>query len=71
MDLQGAIGDRDDVVLYIFYQKPMTNLLVNLATNAAPDQMKTSNVANEVIGRFRTTSRDLRHAVIEGILWKS
>ena len=63
--LRGAkMGELKDIVLHKFYQKPMTNLLVNLASNAAPDQMKKSTVANEIIRRFRTTSRDLHPAVV-------
>ena len=64
------VGELKDVVLYRFYQKPMTNLLVNLASNAAPDQMKISTVTNEIIRRFKTTSRDLHPSVIEGVLLK-
>ena len=64
------VGELKEIVLYRFYQKPMTNLLVNLASNAAPDQMKISTVSNKIIRRLKTTSRDLHPSVIEGVLLK-
>ena len=69
-DIITKMGELKDVVLYRFYQKPMTNLLVNLASNAAPEQMKISTVSNEIMRRFRNTSRDLHPAVVQGILMK-
>ena len=74
VDSEGIIptkmGELEDGVLFWLYPKPMTNLLINLATNTAPDQIKVSTVPNEILRRFRTTSRDLHPAVIEENLLK-
>ena len=48
----------------------MTNLLVNLASNAASDQVKMATISQEVVRRMKNTSRDLHPSVIEGILPK-
>ena len=68
--ITSKVGKLERVVLYRFYQKPMTNLLVNLRSNAAPDQTKMATVSQEIVRRLKTTSRDLHHSVVEGVLLK-
>ena len=84
MGRTGAEGDRDSqtdaerqvphqgelwkVVQYMFYQKPMVNRVSNLERSASPEGQIVSTATQEVIRRFKTTSRDLDHKFIEKII---
>ena len=56
------------VVLFRFYQKPMTNRVANLRSSAQPEGMKVATVAAEVIRRCKNTSRDLPKNILEDTL---
>ena len=61
-------GEAKKIILYSFYKKPMANRLANLESNAIPEGQKISTATNEIIRRYKNTSRSLGTEVIEGIL---
>ena len=48
----------------------MVNRVSNRYTSASPEHMKVSTVTNEILRRFRTTSRDLPVSEMEGVLMR-
>ena len=61
-------GELKRVVLFRFYQKPMTDRTANRKTSAQPEGMKVSTVAGEIIRRCKNTSRDLPKEALEETL---
>ena len=61
-------GKANKVILYQFYKKHMANKIPNLEANAIPESQKISTAVNEIIRRFKNTSRSLKPDVIEGVL---
>ena len=47
-------GKLHRIVLYKFYQKPMTNLMTNLENNPVPDNQKVATTTQEIIRRLKT-----------------
>ena len=46
----------------------MANTTSNLEANAIPESQKIGTAVNEIIRRFKNTSRSLKPDVIEGVL---
>ena len=66
--VKAKVGQLRSVVLYKFYQKPMTNKLSNRQSNAIPEQQKVSTTTQEVIRRLKNTSRDLPPEEVENVI---
>ena len=61
-------GPLPNVILYEFYRKPMARITPLLERSALPDRVKVSTVAQEVIRRFKNTSRNLPPSQIDSII---
>ena len=56
---------KDNIVLYIFYQKPMASNMVIQKRSAMPENMRVATLNQEVIRRMLNTSErlDVEHRV--------
>ena len=52
-------GKLNNVILYSFFKKSMSNRVPNRQESAAPDGQKFATVSQEIIRRCKNTSRDL------------
>ena len=62
------MGELNRIILYQFFKKPMADRVPNRKDNALPEQQKVTTATQEIIRRFKLTSRAVPKEIIEQVL---
>ena len=60
--------NKEKVILYNFYKKKMANKIPSMQASVAPEGQKVATCTQEIIRRYKNTSRSLPPTIITNIL---